>query len=192
MNNLQGKTIGEILRDEVEISGIYSGMKEEEFEQVYQVRQMTNGFVLAQSLTPKWAGKKLNITFFELMKMMKSFGEIMKEMEHEAVIASELEGHLDDPKWVDFLQNETGLKAEGCSFNTQANAKGINYQLILNEKFHSTYRLKSTSGLGKLASIMANKGQGLMSEKTWDEIHSEPTTEYDASFYSKKALKITK
>ena len=139
MNNLQGKTIGEILRDEVEISGIYSGMKKEEFEQVYQVRQMTNGFVLAQSLTPKWAGKKLNITFFELMKMMKSFGEIMKEMEHEAVIASELEGHLDDPKWVDFLQNETGLKAEGCSFNVQANAKGINYQLILNEKFHSTY-----------------------------------------------------
>ena len=38
---------------------------------------------------------------------------------------------------------------------------------------------------------MANKGQGLMSEKTWNEIHSEPTTEYDASFYSKKALKIT-
>merc|ERR1719479_701474 len=107
---------------------------------------MTDGFILAQSLTPKWAGKKLNITFCELMKIVK---------------ASELENHLDDPKWVDFLQNETGLKAEGCSFNTQANAKG----------------------LGKLASIMANKGQGLMSEKTWNEIHSEPTTEFDASFY---------
>ena len=102
-------------------------MKEEEFEQVFPVRQMTDGFVLAQSLTPKWAGKKLDITFFELMKMMKSFGEIMKEMKNEAVIASELDGHLNDPKWVDFLQNETGLKAEGCSFNVQGNAKGMNY-----------------------------------------------------------------
>ena len=101
-------------------------MKEEEFEQVYPVREMTDGFVLAQSLTPKWAGKKLNITFCELMTMMKSLSEIMKEMKKEAVIASELENHLNDPKWVDFLQNETGLKAEGCSFNVQANAKGMN------------------------------------------------------------------
>ena len=44
-------------------------------------------------------------------------------------------------------------------------------------------------GLGKLASIMANKGQGLMSEQAWNELHSEPTTEYDASFYRKKELK---
>ena len=96
---------------------------------------MTDGFVLAQSLTPKWAGKKLKITFFELMKMMKSFSEIMKEMKNEAVIASELEDHLNDPKWVDFLQKGTGLKAEGCSFNVQANAKGI--KLNLNKMFQS-------------------------------------------------------
>ena len=38
---------------------------------------------------------------------------------------------------------------------------------------------------------MANKGQGLMSEQTWNELHSEPTTEYDASFYCKKELEIT-
>ena len=38
---------------------------------------------------------------------------------------------------------------------------------------------------------MANKGQGLMSEQAWNELHSEPTTEYDASFYRKKKLKNT-
>ena len=50
--------------------------------------------------------------------------------------------------------------------------------------------MKSNLGLGKLASIMANKGQGLMSEQTWNELHSEPTTEYDASLYCKKELII--
>ena len=32
---------------------------------------------------------------------------------------------------------------------------------------------------------MAQKGQGLMSEKTWDEMHSEETVEYDYVFYRK-------
>ena len=34
-------------------------------------------------------------------------------------------------------------------------------------------------GLGKLASMMAQKGQGLISVKTWNEMHSEETAEYD-------------
>ena len=38
-------------------------------------------------------------------------------------------------------------------------------------------------GLAELASWMAFKGQGLMSEATWDEMHSEATTEYDRMFY---------
>ena len=34
-------------------------------------------------------------------------------------------------------------------------------------------------GLGKLASMMAQKGQGLISVKTWNEMHSEETVEYE-------------
>ena len=48
-----------------------------------------------------------------------------------------------------------------CSFNVQANAKG----------------------LAQLASMMAYKGQGLMSEDAWNEMHSQDTAEYDRLFY---------
>ena len=34
-------------------------------------------------------------------------------------------------------------------------------------------------GLGKLASMMAQKGQGLISVNTWNEMHSEETVEYE-------------
>ena len=40
-------------------------------------------------------------------------------------------------------------------------------------------------GLGKLASMMAQKGQGLISVKTWNEMHSEETVEYEWWFCRK-------
>ena len=40
-------------------------------------------------------------------------------------------------------------------------------------------------GLGELASWMANKGQGLMSEATWNEMHAEDAPDYDYMFYCK-------
>ena len=54
--------MGEILRDEIIVEGsINLGLKDEEqFNQVFAVKIMTEGYVLVQSLTPKWAGKKLN------------------------------------------------------------------------------------------------------------------------------------
>ena len=39
--------------------------------------------------------------------------------------------------------------------------------------------------MGELASWMANKGQGLMSEATWNEMHAEDAPDYDYMFYCK-------
>ena len=41
------------------------------------------------------------------------------------------------------------------------------------------------SGLGKLASIMANKGKGLMSEESWNEIHADEVPDKDMAFGGK-------
>ena len=66
-----------------------------------------------------------------------------------------------DQSWIDYFQNnDCGLKTECCSFNVMANAKG----------------------LAKLASIMANRGQGLISEATWDQMHAEDCPELEYIF----------
>ena len=54
-----GKTIGQILRDEIKIDGIHLG---ENVNSVYPVKKMTEKYVMKQCLTPKWAGKKLDMT----------------------------------------------------------------------------------------------------------------------------------
>ena len=54
--------MGEILKDEIIVEGsINLGLTDEEqMNQVFAVKIMTEGYVLAQSLTPKWAkGKKI-------------------------------------------------------------------------------------------------------------------------------------
>ena len=53
------KTIGQILKDEIKIDGIHLG---ENVSPVYQVKKMTENYVMKQCLTPKWAGKQLNMT----------------------------------------------------------------------------------------------------------------------------------
>ena len=66
-----------------------------------------------------------------------------------------------DQSWIDYFQNnDCGLKTECCSFNVMANAKG----------------------LAKLASIMANRGQGLISEATWNQMHAEDCPELEYIF----------
>ena len=55
-------------------------------------------------------------------------------------------------EFINAFNSEDFFKAEHPSSNFRANARG----------------------LGKLASIMANKGQCLMPEWAWEEIHAEP------------------
>ena len=53
------KTIGQILKDEIKIDGIHLG---ENVSSVYPVKKMTENYVMKQCLTPKWAGKELDMT----------------------------------------------------------------------------------------------------------------------------------
>ena len=41
----------------------------------------------------------------------------------------------------------------------------------------SAFAKGNARGCAKLASMLANKGEGLMSEKAWNEMHSEPLKE---------------
>ena len=99
---------------------------EEQFNQVFAVKIMTEGYVLVQSLTPKWAGKKLNFSFWDLLNLSKVAKVLAPELAKQKPMFSEMgENCWEFPKWVKYVNEETiGLKAECSSINIQANAKG--------------------------------------------------------------------
>ena len=87
--------------------------------------------------------------------MMEDFSAIPPLFEDLATLPSL------DQSWIDYFQsNDCGMKTECCSFNVMANAQG----------------------LAKLASILANRGQGLISEASWDQMHGEDRPELEYIF----------
>jgi CubicO group peptidase (beta-lactamase class C family) len=121
------------------------------------------GYILGQSLTPKWAGKRVDITFPSLVSMLMGFRPLSAKYKARPPFIA------DSPKFSEFMHTDIGRKGEISSSGAQCNARG----------------------LAKLAAIMANKGQPvetqednkpLMSEATWEEMHSEPTLAYDGCF----------
>ena len=93
--------------------------------------------------------------------MMSEMKEYMDDMKNQPQLSQEFVGISED-KSIEVFQKDDFLKAECCSVNVVANAKG----------------------LGKLASIMANKGKGLMSEESWNEVHADEVPEIE-NYYSK-------
>ena len=120
--------MGEILRDEIIVEGsINLGLKDEEQNnQVFPVKIMTEGYILVQSLTPKWAGKKLNFSFWDLINLSKVAKVLAPELAKQKPMFSEMgKNFWEFPNWVKYVNGETvGLKAECPSINIQANAKG--------------------------------------------------------------------
>ena len=55
---LQGRTMGEILREESIIEGVFVGLKDEEIKNIATVAPPSNFFMFKDSLTPKCAGKR--------------------------------------------------------------------------------------------------------------------------------------
>ena len=91
---------------------------------------------------------------------MSEMKEYVEDMKNQPQLSQELVGISED-KSMDEFQKDDFTKSECCSVNVIANARG----------------------LGKLASIMANKGKGLMSEESWNEVHADEVPEVE-NYYS--------
>ena len=153
----QGRTIGEILNEDVQIDGIHCGLSDDQKKSA-TLSCPSMGFMIGQSLLPKWAGRKVPYTFPILLSALKAFGKTKT--------ATPLyESANNDPGniagFVNAFNEPEARKAEFCSGTCQCTARG----------------------LGKLAAVMANKGeamedggQPLISASTWNEMHSKPTS----------------
>lgn len=123
------RTIGEILREDIKIKGIYLGASSD-----------ANSDPVPQTLM---SNAVLDYVF-------KLFGFLKSD---QPAFMTEL-GTNFGQDFINAYNSPDMAKAEVPSVSFRANARG----------------------LGKLASIMANGGQGLMSEDAWKEMHSEPVS----------------
>ena len=161
----KGRTMGEILQEDINIDGIYLG-DSNDTETTVPVPQtvISNSFILSQTLTPAWMGKKIEtmeVGFFNLLTFIHNFFTSKKANEEQIPLFSELKGTegyttIVTQEFIDVYNSPDVTKAELPSSNIRANARG----------------------LAKLASIMANKGQGIMSQEAWHEMHSQPQFHY--------------
>ena len=72
-----GRTMDEIIRDEIKIDNILVAVKnEEEKARIWRQTHNTLGNNLKQLLIPKWAGRRMEITWSGFIGLMKDLGKI--------------------------------------------------------------------------------------------------------------------
>jgi len=146
----QGRTMGEIIREDANIEGIYVGLKDEEMKNIATVAPPSTMFLYKDSLTPTWAGKRLGFTAPQLYNLIQFISKAFKATGDKADFCLEMLG-------------------KGHDLVTPANLKDFQKSEV-----SSCFSNASARGLAKLASIMANKGESLMSNEAWEELHTEP------------------
>lgn len=163
----QGRTMGEILQQDIGIDGLKLGLKtKEDFERTTNEACVTQGTIMTQGLLPLWLGRRTEFNILQMYKMGKDFESVTSKMVGRPALFADM-GDYDFSILNKPLEKEEHRKAETCSHNLNASARG----------------------LAKLAAIMANKGapieeygQRLMSQDTWNTMHAYPTREYDGNF----------
>lgn len=149
----KGRTMGEILQDDINIKGVYLGESCEPNSDPVPLRLIPKSLVFSQSLTPKFLGKKVDVQFIELIKKFIALDKMQGKQPSTFLEQKGLK--VSDQKHVDLYTSPNFVKSEIPSINVRANARSLAY----------------------LASTMANRGQGLIPESAWEEMHSEPKYE---------------
>ena len=144
---LQGRTIGEILNEDIDIDGVNLGIKVDE----YYTQAL-------ESLKPKdkpnffkrfFANVKTKcLRHPDVYKLNKNLQDVMKGDNTKPPAFHDLK----TKDLESMQQNSSFIQAQVSSLNVQANARGC----------------------AELASVMACQGFPLMSYDTWKEIHSSP------------------
>ena len=171
--DLQGRTIGQILRDDIKIDGLYLGLKESELPRIASLESWSKNWVIWNCMIPYFLGSKVDISIFELYQRKRSFAEGAKKIGPQKLVIKEdsKEPHMRHA----INENPIIRKGEIPSSNCHGNAKG----------------------LATLAAIMANEGYwterntNLISSDTWKKMHANPKWALDA-YLGNRALFLKK
>ena len=144
--DLKKRTMGEIMRQELCIEGIYCGLKKSEMPQTVAQTHASRG-VLKSLFKAQFS---IPMQIYRLHKyLLKIHRGNNSERPAFCIDAKNVDSGQD---LADFYHAKNTIKAELPSCNMQANARGC----------------------AELASIMATGGYPIMSSGTWKEMHSAP------------------
>ena len=169
------RTMDEIFKEEVNIDGIHITVDEKAAKKMVSQTFTSPGFVIGQSMIPKWAGRKIEPNLFSFIRFMGEFISLQEDYKDykiiEFVAAFSAMQSRGQPKWPAFAK-----EFEGKNFHSDLGDYSLSDDLLKSETA-SAFVKGNGRGCAKLASILAHKGEGLMSEKAWNEMHSEPRKE---------------
>ena len=158
----KGRTIGEICRDDLNIKDLYCGLKDNELSRVTMLDSVSMGWVATQSLLPYCLGSTVHVNIFDLYRLTKNTQSRLEK------VGPQKHALVDAPKspylMYQIMEEEKIRKGEIPSANFHGNARS----------------------LGKLASIMANKGnetngeKRLLSQEAWEKMHDNSKWALDA------------
>ena len=151
------RTIGECLRQDVSEPlnvAAYIGLKREELRDQAQMSMRSRKQVFWGSLRPKCMNRKVQCSFKDVLERARAVAKIRKTKARSVPPIESLNPH----PLVDYL---TSLLSSP----------------IVSGELPSTNGHASANALGKIAAVMANKGElngeRIMSEKTWDAMHKD-------------------
>lgn len=157
-----GRTMGQILREDVGIPGIRCGLLEDELRQVAPQKMMT----LTQSFMHEIRGRG----YMKLKELLTLMFTLIFIMIPKAIFKKTKPLYKEKMKNLfPFVSTEQFRKTEAMSFNAHASARG----------------------LATLAAILAEKGsppegsksQRLISEETYNKMHADPKKARDAEIF---------
>jgi len=152
-----GRTMGEILYEDVTSKGIFLGLPEDQEHLIAEQQSKTIGWFMGQLLTPSFMNSKVETTVMDMLKSLKEDKEAMfrpmaclKDTSKDMHTAAKRYGEM------------SARKGEMSSCNVNASARGLAWA----------------------ACIMANKGvdpdgKRIMSEESWKKMHLNPNVAPD-------------
>ena len=150
--------MSEILREDINIDGILLALRKDELSKTIKENKIISPiFILQQILAPWWWGKKIDLTLSDILKTIVFCISQITRITRTGRIPKRPKtfGELDNYSIFEFFERSNTSdfwQSEVSSGGVQANARSC----------------------AKLASIMANKGENLMSIEAWNTMHSNP------------------
>ena len=169
--DIKARTIGEILREDINIDGLFCGLPVKEIKRVSLLESKSMNWVILNSILPYFMGSKVDFNIFELYQRKRILEESLKKTGPQTPLIDSFsrEPHLRHVPYEDEIIRQGEIPSSNCYGNARGLAK-LAATMLYNEEH----------------SLMDDKTDRLLSQKTWQKLHDIPIWSEDAAFGKKK------
>ena len=82
----------------MKIKGIYLGASTEVGSNPVSQKMISKSFILIQSMTPEWLGKKIEVKFYDTMKKALGFSKTLSQLSKQPPFFGELQAKIQQTK----------------------------------------------------------------------------------------------